>query len=99
MERCGAVGNVSPVFIYAAHRGSIGRTLSDAADVGFRRWLSYLTVFGAAVVLVIDLASLIYNVLGGELTTRFFLKVLTVDAVAGEVLSFFLLDLRSDETE
>lgn len=67
--------------------------------MGFRRWLSYLTLFGAAVVLVIDLASLIYNVLGGELTTRFFLKVLTVDAVAGGVLSFFLLDLRSDETE
>ena len=98
MERCGAVGNVSPVFIYAAHRGSIGRTLSDAADVGLRRWLSYLTLFGAAVVLVIDLASLIYNVLGGELTTRLFLKVLTVDAVADGVLSFFL-DLRSDETE
>jgi len=49
-------------------------------------------------VLVIDLASLIYNVLGGELTTRLFLKVLTVDAVADGVLSFFL-DLRSDETE
>jgi len=95
MERCGAVGNVSLVFIYA---GSIGRTLSDAADVEFRRWLSYLTLFGAAVVLVIDLASLIYNVLGGELTTRLFLKVLTVDAVADGVLSFFL-DLRSDETE
>jgi hypothetical protein len=66
---------------------------------GPRRWLSYLTLFATTVVIVGDLASLIYNVLGGELTLRFVLKVLTVGVMAGGVLLFFVFDLRTDDTE
>jgi len=66
---------------------------------GPRRWLSYLTLFATTVVVVGDLASLIYNVLGGELTLRFVLKVLSVGVMAGGVLLFFVFDLRTDDTE
>ena len=48
-----------------------------------RRWLTYLTLFLAAIALVADVISLVYYFLGGELTTRFLLKVATVAAIAG----------------
>jgi hypothetical protein len=38
-----------------------------------------------------------WNVLGGEMTTRFALKVLTVGAIAGSVFGYFHRDLRREE--
>ena len=59
----------------------------------------YLTLFVAAGVLIGDLTTLVYNVLGGELTVRFLLKVATVAAIAGAIFSHYLLDLRREERE
>jgi hypothetical protein len=64
-----------------------------------RRWLTYLTLFNAACVLIGDVVGLIYNLLGGELTTRFALKALTVGAIAGAIFWYYLSDLRLDERE
>ncbi len=64
-----------------------------------RKWLSYLTLFVAASVLIVDLITLVYNLLGGELTGRFVLKVGTVGAIAGAAFSYYLRDLRRDESE
>src|SRR3546814_13476334 len=36
-----------------------------------RRWLTYLTLFLAAVALICDVTTLVYNLLGGELSVRF----------------------------
>jgi hypothetical protein len=62
-----------------------------------RRWLTYLTMFVAASILIGDVISLVYTVLGGELTVRFVLKVLTVGAIAGSVFGYYMWDLRGDE--
>lgn len=62
-----------------------------------RRWLTYLTLFVAAGFLVGDVTGVVYNLLGGELTTRFGLKVLTVGAIAGGVFGYLVRDLRKDE--
>src|ERR1700722_17270447 len=64
-----------------------------------RRWLTYLTLFVASCVLIGDVISLVYNALGGELTSRFVLKVLTVAAIAGTVFGYYLSDLRHEERE
>lgn len=64
-----------------------------------RRWLTYLTLFIASCVLIGDVTALIYNALGGELTTRLALKVLTVGAIAGTVFGHYLSDLRREERE
>lgn len=64
-----------------------------------RRWLMYLTVFVAALVLIGDFITLVYNALGGELTTRFMLKVLTVAIIAGAVFGYYLSDLRLEDTK
>jgi len=62
-----------------------------------RRWLTYLTLFVAAAVLIGDLTTLVFNLLGGELTTRFVLKVVVVGVLAGSVFGYYLQDLRREE--
>lgn len=62
-----------------------------------RKWLTYLTLYVAATVILADCATLVYNALGGELTTRFLLKVATVGILSGGVFGYYLTDLRSEE--
>jgi uncharacterized protein DUF5671 len=89
-----------PVFLYMSrvsarsmHRDSTKR-LSPV-----RRWLTYVTLFVAACVLIGDSVSLVYNFLGGEITVRFVLKSLTVAIIAGTAFWYYLSDLRADEKE
>lgn len=88
----------TPVFLYVS--ALVGREqrrdpMKRASKV--RRWLTYMTLFIAASVLTGDIIALVYNVLGGELTTRFVLKVLVVAGIAGTVFVYYLSDLREDE--
>jgi O-antigen/teichoic acid export membrane protein len=62
-----------------------------------RKWLTYLTLFVAGTALVGDTAVLIYNMLGGELTIRFLLKVATIAIIAGGMFSYFIGDMRKEE--
>jgi len=64
-----------------------------------RRWLTYLTLFIAVGVLAGDLIALVHNLLGGELTIRFILKVAIVAVIAGSILCYYLVDLRREEHE
>jgi hypothetical protein len=64
-----------------------------------RRWLTYLTLFVATGTLLGDLTTLVFNLLGGDLTVRFALKVLVVAAIAGTAFAYYLLDLRKEEKE
>ena len=64
-----------------------------------RRWLTYLTLFVAAAVLIGGVTGPVYNLLGGELTVRFLLKALTVGSIAGAAFWYYLSDLRTDERE
>ena len=65
--------------------------------MGARRQLTYLTLFLAASILIGDLISVVYNFLGGEITIRFLLKVLTVALISGGVFAYYLVELRADE--
>lgn len=64
------------------------------AELWVRRWALFLTLFIAGGAVVIDLITLINYFLGGELTTRFLLKVAVVLLVAGAAFLHFLADLR-----
>ena len=64
-----------------------------------RRRLTYIVLFVASCVLIGDLTTLVYYFLGGEVTLRFFLKVLTVASIAGAVFLHYLWDLRAAEEE
>jgi len=87
-----------PVFLYISRLTNRATTLDPNQRTSpVRRWLTYLTLFLAACVLIGDFTSLVYNLLGGELTTRFVLKALVVGAIAGTVFWYYLSDLRRDE--
>ncbi len=62
-----------------------------------RRWLTYLTLFLASVALLGDVTTLVYEVLGGDLTIRFVLKTLVVAVIASMAFSHYLQDLRRGE--
>jgi len=64
-----------------------------------RKWLTYLTLFVAAAVVIGYLTALVYNFLGGELSLRFALKVVTVACIAGGIFGYYLWDLRQEEQE
>jgi hypothetical protein len=64
-----------------------------------RRWLTYLTLFLASGALLGDVTTLLFNLLGGDLTIRFVLKILVVALIAGSCFAYYLLDLRKEERE
>lgn len=89
-----------PVFLFVSRyigKGLARNPMKRLSPV--RRWLTYLTLFIASAVLIVDLTTLVYNAMGGELTTRIVLKVITVAVIAGTVFSYYLLDLRREERE
>jgi hypothetical protein len=64
-----------------------------------RKWLLHLTLFIASIVIIIDLITLIYSFLSGEITTTFLLRVLVILAVTGTVFSYYLWDLRRNSRQ
>ncbi len=89
-----------PVFLFVArHLGKelAGNPVKRLSAV--RRWLTYLTLFAASVALIGDMTTLIYKLLGGEMTIRFVLKVVVAAVIAGTVFGYYLWDLRHEEQE
>ncbi|MEN1926719.1 DUF5671 domain-containing protein [Luteimonas sp. MJ293] len=89
-----------PVFVFVARR--LAREVADSPVrrlSAVRRWLTYLTLFFAASVLIGDMIVLVYSLLGGGLSARFLLKVLVVAAIAGTVFGWYLQDLRREERQ
>jgi hypothetical protein len=89
-----------PVFLFVSRltNRAIGRDPRKRTSA-VRRWLTYLTLFGAACVLIGDVIAVVYAALGGDLTIRFMLKVLTVGLIAGLIFGYYLRDLRQDEKD
>lgn len=87
-----------PVFLLTAYR--ISRDVQQdptRRNSGVRKWLTYLTLFVAACILVGDLITLLYSLLAGELTVRIALKVVTVGLIAGAILIYYLREMRMDD--
>jgi hypothetical protein len=70
------------------------RATPDRARSPVRRWLTYLTLFMAAVALTTDVITLVSALLEGEMSGRFVLKVLVVLVVAGGCFVYYFLSLR-----
>ena len=70
------------------------KTDASRRESRVRKWLWYITLFVAAMTMIIDLITLIFNFLKGDLTTQFFLKTVIVLVVAAAVFGYYLWDLR-----
>ena len=87
---------VFPVFFWVStflHKDVV--TNPEKRDSKLRKWLMYLTVFAAGLVVIGDLVTLIYNFLQGDLTTPFLLKILTVFFIAGSSFFYYLSEIRA----
>jgi hypothetical protein len=70
------------------------RGTPEKKHIGIRRWLVYLTLFITGLTIVIDLVMLLNTFLGGEISTRFILKVIAVLIIAGIIFAYYILNLR-----
>lgn len=87
-----------PVFLFVS-RLTI-RAIDENPDLRLSRprtMITYLALFFASAVIIGSLIVLVTNVLGGELTTRFVLKTLTVLAIASSIFGYYLNDLKRAE--
>ncbi len=71
----------------------------ESAHLWVRRWMIYFTLFVSAVIIMVTSVILVNRLLDGEVTMRFFLKMLTVFFVTGSVFGYYLHDLKKYKTE
>ncbi|MFZ3031428.1 MAG: DUF5671 domain-containing protein [Candidatus Moraniibacteriota bacterium] len=64
------------------------------AESKLSKWLTYLVLLVAAVTIVGDLITVVFTMLQGEITVRFFLKALVILAIAGAIFGFYYLERR-----
>ncbi len=85
-----------PIFIIVSYfwtkqiRAGISRT-----DNIIRKWVIYIILFLSAIVVAIDLVTLVRYFVSGEITTRFILKVSAVLLVALFVGIYYILQIRN----
>lgn len=91
---------VFPVYLLTMrHLNRSYENTPSKRNLRIRRWLIYFTIFAAALILIGDIVTLINNLLGGELTIRFLLKVGAVAFVTGSVFGYYLWDVKRFKTE
>ncbi len=84
-----------PLFVLVARRVLADLAVNPARTFDpVRRWLSYLALLVASLILVGDGVALVVQFLGGDLTARFVLKAAVVAALAGGVVWWLLGGLR-----
>ncbi|MCF7819974.1 MAG: DUF5671 domain-containing protein [Candidatus Pacebacteria bacterium] len=68
-------------------------------SASLRKWLLYLIIFTASVVIMGWLIGLLNNFLDGELSLRFALKALTAIVISALVLSFYIFEIKRTQTQ
>ncbi|MDP3999222.1 MAG: DUF5671 domain-containing protein [bacterium] len=91
---------IFPLYIWTSwHLNKSYQANPSKRNLKIRKWLVYFTLFAAALIIAGDLVALINNLLGGELTWRFVLKVATILLVSGSVFGYYFVDLRKNKIE
>lgn len=87
---------VFPLFVFLSYLVyKIYDLNPEKKELGIRRWLTYITLFVAGIILAGDLVTVLYKFLDGQdLTWAFSLKALAVILVTGCVFGFYLQDMR-----
>ncbi len=71
----------------------------EKKNLGVRKWLTYITLFIAGIVLAGDLVTVLYYFLDGqELTAGFILKIISVLIVIIAVFIYYISDIRNKLT-
>jgi hypothetical protein len=68
-------------------------------DIWINKWRIYLSIFLTGATIVTDLIVLINTYLGGEISTRFVLKIITIFIISGILFTLFLFERGSNENK
>lgn len=85
----------SPIFLWLSRKVyNLEHADQLMQQSGIRRWLTYITLIAAALIVIGDLITLVNYLLGGETTIRFILKALVVLAISGSIFYYYLSDVK-----
>lgn len=89
-----------PLFLY------LNRVIGGSIETGevsersmVKKVLSYLTLFLLAITTIVDLITVIYVFLGGDLTARFAVRGFGILLIAGLVFLYYLTDLKEPKED
>jgi len=88
--------------IYFTSVWQINKNLANGElnnDSGIRKWLTYLILLVTSFVMIGWTIGIVNNFLNGELTFKFILKALTVLAISGGIFSYYLYDIKREESK
>ncbi len=86
---------IFPVYVWAGYYlNKIYSREPGKRNLRIRKWLLNFTIFAAALIIIGDLVTLIYNFLSGDLTARFVLKIAAVFFVAASVFFYYFWELK-----
>jgi hypothetical protein len=88
-----------PVHLWVSRIAARAGAGGDGQPSPVDRWLTYLTVFVAALTLIGSFVVVVSGLLGGELTARFLLKTFVVVCIAGVIFGHHLGRMKRQETE
>ncbi|PIP60328.1 hypothetical protein COX00_03880 [Candidatus Uhrbacteria bacterium CG22_combo_CG10-13_8_21_14_all_47_17] len=89
-----------PIFVFISYLlGKSMRKDPEKRSSKVRKWLTYITLFIAAGIIIGDLITVVTGLLAGELTMRFILKALIVLVIAATIFGYYLWSLRQEEKE
>ncbi|PIR03390.1 MAG: hypothetical protein COV60_00565 [Candidatus Magasanikbacteria bacterium CG11_big_fil_rev_8_21_14_0_20_43_7] len=74
-------------------------TEPERKEFKFRKWLMYLTLFVSAIIIIVSLIMTVNVFLSGDLTARFFSKVLATVFVAIIVLTYYFSAIKDTLTK
>ena len=87
---------IFPVYVWAVYYlNKIYFLEPEKRNLRIRKWLLNFTIFAAALIIIGDLVTLIYNFLGGDITSRFVLKIAAVFFVAASVFFYYFWELKN----
>jgi hypothetical protein len=89
-----------PVYVLTSRLiGNSIRKTPEKKEIGIRKWLIYLTLFVAAITIIVDLILLVFNFYSGELTLKFLFKLITVLIFTGTIFGYYLWELGTKTLE
>lgn len=83
-----------PAYLWLTRRVNQARRSEGQLYHTLTKWLIYLALLVAGLVILGDLAVVVYTFLGGEITVRFILKALALIAIIGPVAYYYVLDAK-----
>ncbi|MEY4195233.1 MAG: hypothetical protein RLZZ226_1601 [Pseudomonadota bacterium] len=69
----------------------------ERRDSAARKWLTYITLFVTASLIIGDLISLVYTLIGGDGTPKYLLKFLIVGLINALIFWYYLFDMREQD--